>query len=165
MPSIRDIAASVGLRGSGSRRFAEPPPRQVPVIDNSGPGKNVTTSLDTYVAGEYIGRGGRRIEVTQRYTVFVSYGRGEQVRTMQQVRSQIMSDFARQYNQLNMTSVHIPELRPVEVEFPASGVGDVEFYERSTAFRDVIRRASFDIETERLKAGLNVQNIKERYDV
>ncbi|MBR9700409.1 hypothetical protein GOV11_00920 [Candidatus Woesearchaeota archaeon] len=170
MPSIQDIARSTGFRGSTSRRVAEP--RQVsnlPVIDNSDPteskGGMVSTSIDCYVAGTYLGKKGQRMEVVQRYQIFVRYSGSTQLATMEQIRSRITQDYAEKYGQMNITTVYVPELiAPIKApKFKEPEA--MEFYRGSEEWRTRIQRAAYDIGTEKEKADRNIGNIRRKYGI
>lgn len=164
MPTIQEIAQISGFKGGGGGvRSAEvQTKRDLPVINNSGVGTSVSTSLDCYVAGEYIGKGGSRLQVTQRYTLFVSYSSGTQVSTMEQARVRIMSDFQQRFNQFNVTTVYVPQL--IEPQQAPSAEAE-QFYRGSEEWRVRIQRASFDIGTEKEKASRNITNIRRRYNL
>ena len=80
------------VRGTPSHKLVDTGyPASLPIIDNSMPGQSpVRTSVDCYVSGQYVGRDGKIIEVTQRYTIFVSYSKSTQLQTMSEVRSRIV---------------------------------------------------------------------------
>jgi hypothetical protein len=164
MPTIKEIAQTTGFRGAAGNRQAEAQRRtDLPVIDNSDPTSrraNISTSVDCFVAGEYVGAKGQRMQITQRYTIFVSYSQQTQAVTMQQVRTRIAQDFQTRFNQFNMTTVHVPDLfAPVRAPEPEAE----QFYRGSEEWRLRIARSSFDIGTEREKASRNVTNIRRRY--
>lgn len=161
MPTVADIARTTGFRGSGAMRSAEPVEiRTLPVIDNGDmvdPARNVSTSIDCYVAGHYIGRKGQRLEVVQRYTLYVRYNPETQVATMQQVRSRIMEDFNARYGQFALSNIYVPEL-------PAPVIAAPEYtYAGRDAWAARIRRASYEIGGEREKTQFNIEKIRRKY--
>lgn len=161
MPTVADIARNVGFRGSTSMRSAQPQEvRDLPVIDNGDPlrvDKNVSTSIDCYVAGTYVGHKGQRLEVVQRYTIYVRYSADSQFATMQQIRARITDDFNARYGQFALSNVFVPEL-----QVPVSA--DPEFlYSGRSMWASRIQRASYDIEGEREKAGYNIEKIRRKY--
>lgn len=163
MPTINEIAQTVGFRGPSSRRVAEPNRVRQPVIDNAGLSKRkVTTSVDAYVSGKYVMRDGRSLEVIQRYTIIVSYTAASQQRTLEQIRQRIMDDFTSKYGTLNISTVYIRDLPAAPVVQPAQ---DTEFYTGSEEWKRTIKRASFDIQTEREKMTRNVTSIKRKYGI
>ncbi len=166
MPTIKEIAVTTGFRGSSSRRTAEPQINsRLDSIDVSSPlDKNtISTSIDCYVAGEYIGRGGKSLEVRQRYQMFVRYGSTTQVQAMEQVRGRIMDDFASRFGQFNITSVYVDPLEAVRaMPDPAQ---PEQLYDGRDVWRTAIARASFEIGTEEAKAERNIANIKRRYNL
>ena len=166
MPTIKEIAQTVSFQGSPSSKQAELRPKMdLPVIDNSDPVSrraNISTSIDCFVAGEYVGGKGQRLQVTQRYTIFVSYSAQTQVRTMQEVRTRIMSDFQGHFGQFNITTVYVPNL--VTPQIPI-GPEDEAFYHGSALWKTRISRSSFDISTEREKSTRNITSIKRRYNL
>lgn len=161
MPTVAEIAQSSGFKGSGYRRTAEPAYTQFS-IDNSltGGARAVSSSVDCYVAGTYVGRKGKTLEVFQRYRIFVRYDASTQKSTMADLRSRIMGDFSQKYGQFNITTVFIPDV-PVAPDV----LGDQGFYGGEGVWRSRIQRASFEIGTEREKARLNVSSIKRRYNI
>lgn len=165
--SIKEIANQTGFRGPISHRRAEPMDvRTLPVIDNADSfNKSVRTSVDCYVSGQYVQRNGRVLEVTQRYTVYVSYTKESQYGTMQQVRDRIARDFQEKYgNNFNISNIYVPTL-PVPVGGIEKEPGEEQMYGGSRMFRDMTKfeKARYDIGTERLKAGINIESIKKRY--
>lgn len=166
MPTIKEIAATTGFRGTSSRRTAEPVvDTKLSSVDVSSPAdKNtISTSIDCYVAGEYIGRKGNSLEVRQRYQIFVKYGSSSQIQAMEQVRTRIMDDFSNRFGQFNITSVYVEPLSPVQaMPDPAD---DMQLYDGRDVWRTAIARASFEIGTEEEKAKRNITNIKRRYNL
>ena len=166
--SIKEIADQSGFRGPISHRRAEPVGvRNLPVIDNSDQfNRSVRTSVDCYVSGQYVQSNGRVMEVTQRYTVFVSYNKETQFISMQQVRDRITTDFADKYGKsFNVSNVFVPDL-PVPVSAPTGGTSDDEvMYGGSRMFREMTsyEKKRYEIGTERLKADTNIESIKKRY--
>ena len=166
MPTKKELAVTTGFRGSASRRTAEPQITSgLNTIDVSSPAdrKTVSTSLDCYVAGEYIGRGGKSLEVRQRYQIFVKYGDSSQMQAMERVRNSIMDDFASRFGQFNITSVYVEPVEPVRVA-PAPA-DSMQLYDGRDVWRTAIARASFEIGTEEEKARYNISNIKRRYNL
>lgn len=166
MVSIRELASSVGFKGTPSNRTAEPQVnRNLPVIDNSrgSSGPKISTSIDCYVSGEYVSRSGSRMAVIQRYSIFVSYGQDTQAATMQQVRARISQDFSAKYGAtFNVAHVHVPDLL---TPLRAPTADAEQFYRGSEEWRLRIARASFDIGTERTKVTKNISRIRRRYDL
>lgn len=166
MSIISDLARNVGFRGTGQRRFAEPNAiRTLPTIDNGSPqrSKNVTTSIDCYVSGQYLQRTGKVIEVSQRYTIFIKYTAETQVATMKQLRDRIMSDFQERYGtSFNITTVHVPDIPAAPEVLP---VDDMQMYGGSTLFREMTRyeKYRYDVGTEKAKERYNVESIRKRY--
>lgn len=157
-----------GFRPQNARdRHAEPSHiRTLPVIDNSMPhGQNVRTSVDCYVSGQYVQRNGKSLSVTQRYSIFVSYGRESQVNTLKEVRERVAADFQERYGgTFNITTIHVPDLKtPVDV--PNYG-DDMNLYGGSQSFKRQLgnyEKMRLDVGTERLKERLNVGSIRNRY--
>jgi hypothetical protein len=169
---IKQIASSVGWRGSPNWKTAEPAHnRALPVIDNSNPyANNVRTSIDCYVSGSYFGKNGKTFEVVQRYTVFVAYSKETMPATLQAVRQQIVMDFEAKYGKtFNVTNVYVPDLRvPKDEKLPGLKTGQdvpIEMYMGSSMFRDLSRyeRMKLDVGTEKLKAQTNIASIRKRY--
>ena len=165
--SIKEIANQTGFRGPVSHRRADPiDVRSLPVIDNADAfNKAVRTSVDCYVSGQYVQRNGRVLEVTQRYTIYVSYTKETQNETMQQVRDKIARDFQEKYgNNFNISNIYVPNL-PIPMKEQRPEVGDEQMYGGSSLFRDMTKyeKARYDIGTERLKANVNIESIKKRY--
>ncbi len=169
---IQEIANTVGFRGTPNHRIAEPSTvHTLPVVDNALPTQsNVRTSVDCYVSGQYVHRTGKVIEVTQRYTIFVSYAKGTQMQTMNQVRDRISSDFQAKYGtSFNITNAFVPGLpvpRSKEIEGIGRGVAEpLEMYRGSEMFRDMTRheRARYEIGTQKEMARTNIESIKDRY--
>lgn len=171
MTTIQELARSVGFRGPSKRRTAEPGNIQtVQPVDNSLPTQsNVRTSVDCYVAGQYVQRNGNVIEVTQRYTIFVAYSRSTQAQTMRQVNDRIIQDFEARYGgTFNVTTVHVPDLPVPRDELPGTppgGIAPIEMYGGTGMFRSMTKyeRARTEIGTERTKARINIGSIRKRY--
>lgn len=168
---IKEIAQSSGWQGSIGRKYAEPGTvRTLPVIDNTDPtSANVRTSIDCYVAGQYVGKGGKSFDIKQRYTIFISYGQRTQMQTMSQVRSAISSDFSDKYGaQFNISSVYVPALiAPMQKVpgVPKGGSQPIEFYLGSGNFRRMTshERLRYDLGTERVRHDTTVRDIRDRY--
>lgn len=175
MPSqIQELARTVGFRGTASHRIAEPSQVQtLPVVDNAVPTQsNISTSVDCYVSGQYVQQNGKITEVTQRYTIFVSYSQQTQMQTMQQVRERILGDFQAKYGKtFNVSTVFVPGLpvpKKKEIEgVGKGGVGDLEFYYGSEMMREMSKyeRARYEIGTQKRISGTNIESIKKRYGV
>ena len=174
MVTIRELAETVGFRGSVGRKIAEPSQvKTLPVIDNSVPTQsNITTSLDCYVSGQYVQRNGGVIEVTQRYQIFVSYAKSTQQISMQEIRNRIISDFEQKYGtNFNVTNTFVPALMvPVAKQLPGTPSGQsapIELYQGSGLFRQMTRyeRVRYEIGTQREMAQTNIGSIKKRYSV
>jgi hypothetical protein len=167
---IAELAASGGLRGTQSHKFAEPSTvKTLPVIDNAAPvGKNIRTSVDCYVAGQYVNKKGNVIEVTQRYTIFVAYNKQTQMMTMQQVRERILSDFQAKYGAtFNISNVFIPQL-PIPVGERVSRqtkAAPVQLYRGTDSFKSMTQRERmiFEVGTQREVADTNIKSIRSRY--
>ena len=171
MPGATEISVlsnTTGFRAVNARdRHAEPSSvRTLPVIDNSLPnGKNIRTSVDCYVSGQYVQRNGKSLSVTQRYSIFVSYGRETQVNTLKEVRERVASDFQERYGgTFNITTVFVPDLKtPVDVPLYGEDIG---LYGGSALFKRQLgnyEKMRLEVGTERLKDRMNVQSIRRRY--
>jgi len=164
------LANTVGLRRTGSHtRSADPGHvRTLPVIDNTLPGsENVRTSVDCYVSGQYLQRNGQAIEVTQRYSIFVSYSKQTQFATMKELSDRIASDFSARYgSSFNITTIYVPDLpAPIEKEQPQEG-SPIEFYAGSKLFKARLgdyARMRLDVEKEYTKERVNIRSIRSRY--
>jgi hypothetical protein len=164
---IRELATSVGFKSTNSyySKKAEPSAiKNLPVIDNTVPAqKNVNTSVDCYVSGQYVQTNGKTIEVTQRYTVFVAYSAETQAQTMTELKARITSDFESRYGgAFSIIDVDIPSLpRPVPDE-PKLGADPLEMYRGSSLFKDIAKfeklRVQFDNETKQ-----TIRQLKDRY--
>lgn len=170
MPSIREIASSVGFRGTPNQKVAEPSiDRSQPVIDNSDPtSPNLRTSIDCYVTGQYVGPKGKVLEVHQRYTLYVSYSKRTHAQTMAQARDRILADFQSKYGRnFNVANVYVPPLVVPQADAVVSkgSVEDVGFYYGTGLFRGMTKteRYSYDVTTERSKYSTNVKSVKGRY--
>lgn len=178
--AIRDIASSTGFRGNPNYREAEvAPERNLSTIDNSTPGApNVNTSVDCYVSGEYVGKGGKTLAVRQRYTIFVSYSKATQAQTLGQVRSEITKHFQSKYgSSFNVTHVDvdarampIPAGHAVGQMFGNTDAGPgqiapAEFYWGSGTFRAMTKfeKLRYDIGTQSEIKDANVKSLRERY--
>jgi hypothetical protein len=145
------------------------PVASLPPIDNGNPLRkqgNVSTSIDCYVAGTYVGKRGQRHEVVQRYSIYASYNAETQQQTMVMVRNRISEDFARKFSQLMISTVFVPEFQPA----PSAEVQPLEFYAGSQAWANrrsrygtPVQRATYEIGTQRKSADLNIGNIRRRY--
>jgi hypothetical protein len=166
MPTVSEIASSSGFRGSSRHRRAEPPVISGAPIDNaSGAGPVVSTSIDMYVSGQYIGRKGQQLEVFQRYQVFVRYDASTQRSTMNQLRDQIMRDFSTRYGEFNISATFVPELAS-----PPAPAQDQGFYRggqvwagRTSSTGRPVQRARFELDTIRRQYALNTQSVRKRY--
>jgi hypothetical protein len=171
MPTVSEIAQMRGFQGAGSVRTADMAPvNDMEVIDNGNaadPNANVSTSIDCYVAGTYVTGSGKRMEVMQRYTIFVKYSNATQLQTMQQVRNRIAQDFSRRYGQFLVSTVHVPQLRDVAPHASSTGVQSPEsvdaFYGGRDAWAMRIMRATFEIGTEHVKKELNTRAVERKY--
>jgi hypothetical protein len=169
---ISEIADTTGWKGGGGTKYAEPAQvRTLPVVDNSHPyASNVRTSVDCYVSGSYITKNGRAFEVTQRYTIFISYNKETQAQTMNQVRQRIVGDFQAKYGRtFNVTNVYIPQLPIPKVDvlpgLKPGGDIPMEMYFGSGFFRNMSRyeRLRSEVGTEKIKAKTNIQSVRKRY--
>lgn len=165
--TIQDLAQRVGFKGRPQHRIAEPSEiTSIRPINNAIPTQpTIRTSLDCYVSGQYTQRGGKILEVTQRYTIFVAYSLNSQTETMREVRNRIMRDFQERYgHSFNITTIFVPALLEPE-PISQKAADPAEMYGGSELFREMTRyeRARYDIETEREKSRLNIQSIRDRY--
>lgn len=167
LTTIGELAKSPGFKGTPQNKLAEPDGvRTIPVIDNTLPvGKNMRTSIDCYVSGQYIQPNGKVIEVRQRYTIFVGYHRETQAQTMAEVRNRIISDFDARYGgTFNVSTVHVPDIPAAPV---AAGPEDEQLYQGSGLWRREVmppyEKERFDIATEKIKAATNIKNLRDRY--
>ena len=172
---MRELASSVGFKGTPQNKLAEPSiNRQLPVIDNSDPSlHNVRTSIDVYVSGQYLGPGGKTVEVIQRYTVFAAYSKRTQHQTMQQVREQVLQDFQAKYgSHFNISNIRLSggatplDQAALDGAGPAGGgAAPEQFYLGSGVFSSMTRtdRERFDIGSQSSIARKNVGSIRKRY--
>lgn len=142
----------------------------MPVIDNTDPvAANVRTSIDCYVSGQYVGKGGKSFEVKQRYTIFVSYGQRTQMQTMSQVRNAIANDFSQKYGmQFTISSVYVPSLITPKPDAPGVKKGEeqpIEFYLGSGSFRRMTRYEKYhaDVDAERVRHNVTLKDVRSRY--
>lgn len=164
--TIGQLASDVGFKGTSQHRITEPQKVQnLSIVDNSLPGKpTIRTSIDCYVSGQYIQKGGKMIEVTQRYTIFVSYSTQTLTATMSQARERIVGDFEARYGRtFNVSSVYVPGL-PVPKD-EREDRQPMELYGGSQLFKEMTRyeKMRYDIGTEKLKADTNIRSVKSRY--
>ena len=171
MVSIRDLAQTVGFRGPSNRRTAEPSSiKSLTPIDNEVPGEaTIRTSVDCYVSGQYVHKRGKTVEVTQRYTIWVTYSSSTQLQTMNQARDRIMMDFQQRYGgTFNISNVFVAQIPvPMNIkELPKPDAEPMEMYGGSAMFRSMTRaeRARYEIGTQRTQSRLNIQSIKKRYN-
>ena len=170
---INVIANTVGFRRtSGHVRSAEPTHvRTLPVIDNSLPYvSNVRTSVDCYVSGQYVQRNGQVMEVTQRYSIFISYNKTTHYQTMQHLQQRIAADFQARYGSaFNITTVYVPDLpTPMQDNVPGVAPGQeapMEFYYGSRLFKSTheYQKLRLDVGKEHIKEKTNIQNLRARY--
>jgi hypothetical protein len=171
LPNIQEIASQVGFQGSSYQKSAEMPAETLAPIDNGAPmqmGQNISTSIDCYVAGTYVGKKGQRLEVTQRYQIFISYNKDTQAQTMVMVRNRISEDFNRKYGgNFNISAVFVPEFAapPGEAEPEMFYGGRMAWAGRKSRYGTPIERASYEIGTEKTKYSLNSGSIRKRYGV
>ncbi len=164
---IGELARQHGLRGTPNYKTTEPQDvRTLPVVDNTLPvGKNVRTSIDCYVSGQYVQSSGKVIEVKQRYTIFIGYNKETVVATMADVRNRVISDFDARYGgTFNITSIVIPDLPAIP---DAPSADPEQMYQGSGLWRrEVIppyEKERLEISTEKIRATVNIKNIRERY--
>lgn len=166
MASIKDIADQGQLTGSRYHKHAEFSFGRPFTIDESSYGPTVTTSVDCYVTGIYMGSKGRSISVKQRYTVYVSYSRNTQMSAMNKVRSQIIQDFEANFPQFKISDVFIPENQlPVPQTLAETGDDIDQFYEGSRMFRRLWRQeiGEFRVGTEKAIFDSRVKKIKQQF--
>lgn len=177
---IRDLASSGRLKGSQYHRVADLPSDKgaAPVINNADPGApSISTSVDCYVSGQYLGSKGQTIDVVQRYTVYVSYSARTQAQTMSEVRDRITADFQSKYGKtFNVGNVYIPSLKAPRMNPSGDlmwqqdhvGPGQIApgmFYEGARTFKQETRteRKRFEIDTIKSIARTNIGSVKRRY--
>ena len=157
------------VRGTASHKLIDAgAPASLPIIDNAMPGQSpVRTSIDCYVSGQYVGKGGKIIEVTQRYTIFVSYSKSTQLQTMNEARGRIIADFESRYGKtFNISTVYLPTLPvPLTGTLPPEIKDAAQFYGGSEMFRAMTRweKTRYDIGTQREMAKVNIESIRKRY--
>jgi hypothetical protein len=177
---IRDLASAGQLQGSGNAKHADPPTeRQLKVIDMAEPGApRVSTGIDAYVAGQYLGRNGKSIDVTQRYTVYVSYSARTQAQAMQQAREEVINHFQQKYGAtFNVTNINIqdgPRARAAGIMGDFMGIdGEVapgqvapsqfylggEFWKSQTRYEKI----RWDVGSQSSIRRANVKSIRRRY--
>jgi len=165
------IADTIGWHGTPNHRLAEPGSvRTLPVIDNTDPaGSNIRTSVDCYVSGQYVQRNGKILEVQQRYSVFVSYGKQTQMATVRQLQDRIASDFKSRYGNFNVATIYVPNL-PIPMAKVFGGVGpggeqDLQMYGGSRLFRGMTsyEKVRKDVGAEHVKSSTNISSIRKRY--
>jgi hypothetical protein len=169
--TIQELAKTTGFRGPANHKFAEPGGiRTLPIIDNSVPTRsNIRTSVDCYVSGQYLQKNGNVIEVTQRYTIFVSYSHDTQMQTMSQVRERIIQDFESRYGkEFNVTTVFVPDLPVPPPKLPGVGAGEIaplEMYRGSDLFKQITayEKLRYDVGTENVKSRINIDSLRDRY--
>lgn len=166
MATIQELARTVGFRGGAGHKIAEPSQiATLPVIDNAIPTKQaVRTSVDCYVSGQYTQKDGKVMEVTQRYSIFVSYSNSTQVQTMTQVRDRVLQDFESKYGKtFNVSNVFVPTLPNVRDEAqPMEMYGGTQLYRKESLPK--YEKYRYDIGTEKAKTRINIRSIKSRYN-
>jgi len=165
--TVKDLANMVGWRGTSMHRTAEPSNiSTLPVIDNASRVSNranIRTSLDCYVAGQYVQRNGKVLEVTQRYTIFVAYDAESQQATMTQVRDMILKDFQEKYGRtFNVTNVWV---QPLSNAPDLRDVGPEQYYGGTPQFREMTKYEKFryEVGTQKEISKTNIQSIRKRY--
>jgi hypothetical protein len=162
MVSINEIAKEQGFSGSAYHKYADlRSDKDITIDESESVGHNINTRVDCYVAGSYISRGGKSLEVKQRYTIYVSYGARTQQRAMARLRSEMIMDFERNFPQFHVTDIFIPEDKFV---IPP-GMETSEFYYGSELFKRFSRLdvKRYKLETEREIYGSRMKSIKKRY--
>jgi len=177
---IRELASAGQLRGGGQHKQADPPTeRQLRVIDLADPGApRVSTGVDAYVAGQYLGRNGKTIDVTQRYTVYVSYSARTQQQAVQQAREEVLKHFQEKYGStFNVTNVYLQDvpraraagtmgdLLGIDGEVAPGQVAPMQFYLGGEVFKSMTRvnRIRWEIGSQRSIARTNIGSIRRRY--
>ena len=161
--SIRYLAEQATSKGSSDRhRIFEPQQiGNLKPVDHSIPGmKNVSTSIDCYVYGQYVVRGGKTIDVHQRYTIFVTYNAQTHPDAMKELRETVLADFQTRYGSaFNITNVEIP---PLPVPVKERKADSAVFYRGTDMFRSMTahERARYDIKSQRDIAAKNIDSIR-----
>ena len=166
MTSVSELLKSGRFQGSSSYKHAEFPHRDF-TLDFSDPTKrNVYTSVDCYVSGTYFAKG-RVFNVTQRYSVFVSYNKETRQHAMLKVRDQVMQDFQHEYPELSISDVFIPENKFGIPMGGPPGSQPTEFYQGSDLWKRMSRfdvaRYKLSVEKEIYKS--RTDNIRKKYGV
>lgn len=164
--TIAEISSDHGFRGSSYHKVADiMVPRQVTIDESTPYLNNVNTSVDCYVSGIYSGRGGKSLEVKQRYTVFVSYSRKTQRIAMQKVREQLIRDFELNFPQFRISDVFLPEEKFIIPLGDEGLAAPEEFYFGSELFKRMSRLdvGRFKLGTEGAIYRSRLDQVRRRY--
>jgi hypothetical protein len=164
--TITDIGRDVGFKGTRYHKSADLGVNTKYTIDFSSGARdrNVHTSVDCYVAGSYMGFKGNRVDIIQRYTIFVAYSKETQLQAMTAVRQRIMDDFSSNYPQFKIDDIFIPDAK---FTAQAQMVEDEQFYHGSQLWKNISRIdvARYHLETEKQIYKQRVGYVKKRYGI
>ena len=168
MASIRELADSGNFVGSKYHKHAELSTGRQFTVDQSSYGPTVTTSIDCYITGIYMGARGNSVSIKQRYTVYISYSRKTQMAALASTRTQIMQDFEANFPQFKISDIFIPENQlPPPTPLSATGDDIDQYYQGSDLFKRLWRQdiGRFRVDTEREIFDSRVQKIKKQYGI
>jgi len=162
--NLNEIFAKWRFTGTSSRRYTEEPNDEV-VLDFQEEGeKSISLSLDAYVSGQYVSRGGRSVEVMFRFNVYVRYSESTMQQAMSAVRAKLIEKFKKEFPGFDATTIFVDpnKWRVPKEPTPAEEVG---FYKGTDYWRRLMgtEYARYEIKTRKAIYDTSVSNIKKRY--
>lgn len=132
--SLREIFDKFHFSG-GKHRYGETPSTDVFIDKREGNPVGITTSVDCYVSGTYVAAGGKSVDVKMRFTVYISYNEETQQEAMNQLRTEVMEQFRREFPNFKVTDVFVPlhDLPKPEVKISEEDM----LYYGSRAFKQI----------------------------
>lgn len=168
MTTISELAEQHGFKGTAYHRYSEIGTGKQFTIDETVSGENsITTRIDCYISGSYIGNDGKSLEIKQRYTIYIAYSASTQRMAMERVRSIIMQDFESNFPQFSVQDVFIPEEKFITPLGKEGRVESEEFYYGTDLFKRLARRdiAQYKLRTERDIYRSRTTQIRKKYGI
>ena len=159
-----DIFNKWRFSGPSNHRYTEEPSDEL-VLDFAEKGERaVSLSLDCYVSGQYVSRGGRTVEAKFRFNVYVRYSESTMKQAMNAVRERLLEKFKKEFPGFDPSVVFVDPNKwqvPVETK-PAE---QEEFYKGTDYWRRLMgtEYARYEIATRKEIYNTSVANIKKRY--
>jgi hypothetical protein len=124
-----------GWQGKQNKEAESLQSQQLNSVENYNPNeRTISTTIDCYVTGEYIGSDGKSIKIRQRYSIPIKYSRSTLNEVMQELRQKIQDEFAKNYPELPITEVFVPLLTP------QTAYETISFYRGSKYWKLLLKR-------------------------